>query len=73
MAAEGGQITGIVATAYNPAVAAADAVRSSGSGVKVDSGSFVVTKANVADYDEARQQKTRQLKTAFADKYLSCG
>ncbi|MEU9238744.1 sugar ABC transporter substrate-binding protein [Streptomyces sp. NPDC048385] len=127
MAAKGGQITGIVATAYNPAVAAADAVRSSGSkakvvaidddakilsgirqgtvtatvvqnpagqaeigvwalallqtkqcamrdpGVKVDSGSFVVTKANVTGYDQARQAKTRQLKTEFADKYLACG
>ncbi|MFD4599527.1 substrate-binding domain-containing protein [Streptomyces sp. NPDC058464] len=127
MAAKGDQITGIVATAYNPAVAAADAVRSSGSrakviaidddakilsgirqgtvtatvvqnptgqaeigtwalallqtkqctvrdpGVKVDSGSFVVTEANVGDYDKARQEKTRQLRTEFADKYLSCG
>lgn len=127
MAAKGGRITGIVATAYNPAVAAADAVKSSGSkakviaidddakilsgirqgtvtatvvqnpvgqaeigtwalallqtkqctvrdpGVEVDSGSFVVTKANVADYDTARQARTAQLRTEFADRYLSCG
>ncbi|MEU9381989.1 substrate-binding domain-containing protein [Streptomyces sp. NPDC048279] len=127
MAAKGDRITGIVATAYNPAVAAADAVRSSGSkakvvaidddakilggirqgtvtatvvqnptgqaeigtwalallqtkqctmrdpGVEVDSGSFVVTAANVADYDRARQEKTRRLKREFADKYLACG
>ncbi|MFE2064724.1 sugar ABC transporter substrate-binding protein [Streptomyces sp. NPDC059467] len=127
LAAKGSQITGIVATAYNPAVAAADAVKSSGSkakviaidddakilsgikqgtvtatvvqnpvgqaeigtwalallqtkqctvrdpGVKVDSGSFVVTKANVDGYDKARQAKTAELKTEFADKYLSCG
>ncbi|MET7569184.1 substrate-binding domain-containing protein [Streptomyces sp. NPDC005492] len=127
MAAKGGQITGIVATAYNPAVAAADVVKSSGSkakviaidddakilsgirqgtvtatvvqnpagqaeigtwalallqtkqctvrspGVEVDSGSFVVTKANVAGYDKARQAKTAQLKQEFADKILSCG
>ncbi|WP_079178968.1 substrate-binding domain-containing protein [Streptomyces humi] len=127
MAAKGGRITGIVATAYNPAVAAADAVRSSGSkakviaidddakilsgirqgtvtatvvqnpvgqaeigtwalallqtkqctvrdpGVEVDSGSFVVTRANVADYDTARQARTARLKTEFADTYLSCG
>lgn len=35
MAAKGDQITGIVATAYNPAVAAADVVRTSGSKAKV--------------------------------------
>ncbi|WP_019069518.1 sugar ABC transporter substrate-binding protein [Streptomyces hokutonensis] len=35
MAAKGEQITGIVATAYNPAVAAADVVKSSGSKAKV--------------------------------------
>ncbi|MGW7422576.1 sugar ABC transporter substrate-binding protein [Streptomyces sp. NPDC054813] len=127
MAAKGDRITGIVATAYNPAVAAADAVRSSGSkakviaidddakilsgirqgtvtatvvqnpvgqaeigvwalallqtkqctvrdpGVEVDSGSFVVDKANVADYDKARQAKTAQLKQEFADRILACG
>ena len=127
MAAKGSQITGIVATAYNPAVAAADVVKSSGSkakviaidddakilsgirqgtvtatvvqnpvgqaeigtwalallqtkqctvrspGVEVDSGSFVVTKANVAGYDTARQAKTADLKKQFADKILSCG
>ncbi|MEU0970519.1 substrate-binding domain-containing protein [Streptomyces sp. NPDC005917] len=127
MAAKGARITGIVATAYNPAVAAADAVRSSGSkakviaidddakilsairqgtvtatvvqnpvgqaqigiwalallqtkqctvrepGVEVDSGSFVVSKANVADYDKTRQAKTAQLKREFADRILACG
>ncbi|MFC9248929.1 sugar ABC transporter substrate-binding protein [Streptomyces sp. NPDC057136] len=35
LAAKGNQIQGIVATAYNPAVAAADAVNSSGSAAKV--------------------------------------
>ncbi|GHJ41689.1 substrate-binding domain-containing protein [Streptomyces sp. TS71-3] len=127
MAAKGNQVQGIVATAYNPAVAAADAVRSSGShakviaidddakilsgirqgtvtatvvqnpvgqaeigtwalallqtkqctvrtpGVAVDSGSFVVDKANVSGYDKARQAKTAQLKKQFADEILSCG
>ncbi|MFJ5261818.1 substrate-binding domain-containing protein [Streptomyces sp. NPDC088387] len=127
MAAKGDQVQGIVATAYNPAVAAADAVQATGSaakvvaidddakilgaieqgtvaatvvqnpvgqaevgtwalallqteqcamrtpGVEVDSGSFVVDKANVADYDKDRQAKTEQLKTEFADKLLDCG
>jgi ribose transport system substrate-binding protein len=127
LAAKGTQIQGIVSTAYNPAVAAAEAVRESGSKAKVvaidddakilgsikngsvtatvvqnpvgqaeigtwalallqskqctmakpgqivDSGSFVVTKANVADYDTARQAKTAELKKQFADTYLSCG
>ncbi|MFI6275280.1 sugar ABC transporter substrate-binding protein [Streptomyces sp. NPDC050988] len=127
MAAKGDKITGIVATAYNPAVAAADAVSTSGSkakviaidddakilsgikqgtvtatvvqnpvgqaeigtwalallqtkqctvrspGVEVDSGSFIVDKANVSGYDKARQAKTAQLKQQFADKVLSCG
>ncbi|MFI9777429.1 sugar ABC transporter substrate-binding protein [Streptomyces sp. NPDC051956] len=126
MAAKGKSIQGIVATAYNPAVAAAGAVRSSGSkakviaidddakilssirsgsvsatvvqnpagqadigswvlallqteqctmrtpGVTVDSGSFVVTKANVADYDTARKAKTAELKKKFADELLNC-
>ncbi|WP_262060554.1 sugar ABC transporter substrate-binding protein [Streptomyces sp. STR69] len=120
-------ITGIVATAYNPAVAAADVIRTSGSkakviaidddakilsgirqgtvtatvvqnpagqaeigtwalallqtrqctvrdpGVRVDSGSFVVDKANVSAYDTARQAKTAQLKHQFADQILTCG
>jgi len=127
LAAKGTKIQGIVSTAYNPAVAAAEAVRESGSKAKVvaidddakilgsikngsvtatvvqnpvgqaeigawalallqskqctmakpgqivDSGSFVVTKANVADYDSARQARTAELKKQFADKYLSCG
>ncbi|MFE7243080.1 sugar ABC transporter substrate-binding protein [Streptomyces sp. NPDC057580] len=127
LAAKGAQIQGIVSTAYNPAVAAAEAVRESGSKAKVvaidddakilnsvkngsvsstvvqnpvgqaeigawalallqtkqctmtkpgqiiDSGSFVVTKENVADYDSARQAKTAELKKQFADEFLSCG
>ncbi|MFF2130177.1 substrate-binding domain-containing protein [Streptomyces olivochromogenes] len=126
IAAKGAQIQGIVSTAYNPAVAAAEAVHETGSKAKVvaidddakilssiengsvtatvvqnpvgqaeigtwalallqtkqctmakpgqivDSGSFVVTKANVADYDSARQAKTAELKKQFADTYLSC-
>ncbi|MFC9465574.1 sugar ABC transporter substrate-binding protein [Streptomyces coelicoflavus] len=127
LAAKGSQIAGIVSTAYNPAVAAAGAVRESGSkakvvaidddakilssikngsvsatvvqnpvgqaeigswalallqtkqcamkepGKSVDSGSFVVTKDNVADYDQARKAKTAELKKQFADELLSCG
>lgn len=127
LAAKGSQVQGIVATAYNPAVAAADAVRASGStakviaidddakildaikqgavaatvvqnpvgqaeigawalallqteqctmrspGTEVDSGSFVVDQADVADYDKERQAKTARLKTEFADKVLRCG
>jgi ribose transport system substrate-binding protein len=42
------------------------------SGVVVDSGSFVVTKANVATYDNDRQTKTDSLKSDFDSKYLSC-
>jgi len=38
----------------------------------IDSGSFVVTKANVDDYDTARKTKTTELKTAFDSQYLSC-
>ncbi|MET9730414.1 substrate-binding domain-containing protein [Streptomyces sp. NPDC006458] len=126
LAAKGDQIQGIVATAYNPAVAAADAVTSTGSsakvvaidddakildsitkgsvaatvvqnpvgqaevgawvlallqskqctmrepGVIVDSGSFVVTKADVATYDADRKAKTEQLKKQFADELLAC-
>jgi ribose transport system substrate-binding protein len=41
-------------------------------GVVVDSGSFVVTKDNVADYDAARQAKTAELRKAFDSQYLSC-
>lgn len=127
LAAKGAQVQGLVSTAYNPAVAAAEAVSESGSKAKVvaidddakilasvksgsvsatvaqnpvgqaeigawalallqtgqctmtkpgqviDSGSFVVTKDNVADYDNARQAKTAELKKQFADAYLSCG
>ncbi|WP_399881019.1 substrate-binding domain-containing protein [Streptomyces sp. BBFR51] len=127
LAAKGAQIQGIVSTAYNPAVAAAEAVRESGAKAKVvaidddakilgsirngsvsatvvqnpvgqaeigawalallqsgqctmtkpgrivDSGSFVVTRANVDDYDSARQARTARLKKQFADEYLSCG
>ncbi|MFE2734848.1 sugar ABC transporter substrate-binding protein [Streptomyces sp. NPDC059349] len=126
LAAKGSKIQGIVSTAYNPAVAAADAVRESGSKAKVvaidddakilssvrdgsvsatvvqnprgqaqigiwalallrsgqctmakpgaivDSGSFVVTKNNVAGYDALRQDKTTDLKKQFTDRLLSC-
>ncbi|HEV3172501.1 MAG TPA: sugar ABC transporter substrate-binding protein [Actinocrinis sp.] len=41
-------------------------------GVAIDSGSFVVTKANVDSYDAERQAKTAQLKAAFDSTYLSC-
>ncbi|WP_427918153.1 hypothetical protein [Streptomyces sp. cg40] len=42
-------------------------------GVRVDSGSFVVDKANVSAYDTARQTKTAELKQRFADRILNCG
>ena len=125
LAAQGAKINGIVTTAYNPAVAAADGVASSKlpikvvaidddakilagiksggvaatvtqnpvgqayvggwllallqskqctmkkPGVIVDSGSFVVTKANVDTYDEERKAKTKELQTEFAAQ-LSC-
>ncbi|KAK1177019.1 substrate-binding domain-containing protein [Streptomyces sp. NBS 14/10] len=127
LAAKGAQIAGIVSTAYNPAVAAAEAVRESGSRAKVvaidddakilssikngsvsatvvqnpvgqaeigawalallqtkqcamkdpgkivDSGSFIVTKDNLSDYDDARKAKTAELKKQFADEFLTCG
>ena len=41
-------------------------------GLDIDSGSFVVTKANVDTYDTQRQAKTAQLKVDFDTKYLSC-
>jgi ribose transport system substrate-binding protein len=41
-------------------------------GVIVDSGSFVVTKANVEAFDKDRQSKTDSLKQDFDGKYLSC-
>ncbi|MGH3714869.1 MAG: sugar ABC transporter substrate-binding protein [Micromonosporaceae bacterium] len=126
LAAQGKKINGIVTTAYNPAVAAADGVKEAGlpikvvaidddksildgikagdvaatvtqnpvgqaevgawalallqskqcqmadPGVIVDSGSFVVTRDNVASYDTERQAKTEQLKKDFADKLLAC-
>lgn len=125
LASKGKEIKGIVTTAYNPAVAAADGVASSklpikvvaidddakilsgiksggvaatvtqnpvgqayvggwllallGSkqctmktpGVIVDSGSFVVTKANVDSYDTERKAKTTELQKDFAAQ-LSC-
>ncbi|HZX05726.1 substrate-binding domain-containing protein [Kribbella sp.] len=125
LAAQGTKINGIVTTAYNPAVAAADGVAGSklpikvvaidddakilagiksggvaatvtqnpvgqayvggwllallqskqctmkDPGVIVDSGSFVVTKANVDTYDQERQAKTKELQTEFV-KHLSC-
>ncbi|MDI2129454.1 sugar ABC transporter substrate-binding protein [Yinghuangia seranimata] len=127
LAAKGDQIAGIVSTAYNPAVAAAEAVHQSGSKAKVvaidddakilssvkdgsvvatvvqnpvgqaeigswvlallqskqctmkqpgkavDSGSFVVTKDNVATYNDTRKETTAQLKKQFAGELLSCG
>ncbi|MEY9964864.1 ribose transport system substrate-binding protein [Streptacidiphilus sp. MAP12-16] len=126
LTAHGSEINGIVATAYNPAVAAAAAVKAAnlpikvvaidddpkilagikdGSvaatvtqnpvgqayvgtwalaqlqskactmrtpGVSVDSGSFVVTTANVGTYDSERQAKTTQLMTDFKTNVLSC-
>ena len=42
-------------------------------GVIVDSGSFVVTKANVATYDSERQAKTAELQKEFDSKQLACG
>ena len=125
LAAKGKDIQGIVNTAYNPAVASAEAVKESGlpikvvaidddptilagiadgsvsatvlqnpvgqamvgsyalgklsegctmaePGVIVDSGSFVVTKDNVADYETERGAKTDELKAAFDSDYLSC-
>ncbi|MBM9506350.1 substrate-binding domain-containing protein [Actinacidiphila acididurans] len=41
-------------------------------GLTVDSGSFVVTSANVGTYDNDRQAKTAQLKKDFDGSYLSC-
>ena len=126
LTAHGSQINGIVSTAYNPAVAAAAAVKSAklpikvvaidddpkilagikdgsvaatvtqnpvgqayvGSwalsqlqsractmrtpGLVVDSGSFVVTGANVGTYDTARQAKTASLLKDFKTSILSC-
>lgn len=126
LAAKGGTITGIVSTAYNPAVAAATAVKQSGlniklvaidddptilaaikdgsvyatvaqnpvgqayvgsfvlgqlgskkctmktPGVTVDSGSFIVTKANVTTYDTERQATTKKLKSEFENTLLNC-
>ena len=42
-------------------------------GQVVDSGSFVVTRDDVATYDSQRQAETAQLRKDFDDKYLSCG
>jgi ribose transport system substrate-binding protein len=125
LAAKGKQINGIVTTAYNPAVAAAQGVKQaklpikviaidddptilagikdgavagtvvqnpvgqatigsyalmklaggctmSQPGVVIDSGSFVVTKANVDTYDTERQAKTADLRKAFDGQYLVC-
>jgi ribose transport system substrate-binding protein len=126
LAAQGSEINGIVTTAYNPAVAAAGAVKDSGLDIKVvaidddptiladikagsvaatvtqnpvgqayvgawalgqlgskactmkkpgiiiDSGSFIVTKDNVATYDQERQAATKQIKSDFTSKYLNC-
>ncbi len=126
LAAQGSKITGIVTTAYNPAVAAAEGVTKAKLPIKVvaidddktileaiktggvaatvaqnpagqayvgswvlallgskqctmkepgkilDSGSFVVTKANVDTYDAERQAESEKIKNAFATEYLSC-
>ncbi len=126
LASKGSEITGIVSTAYNPAVAAATAVAESGlpialvaidddetilkaiedgsvyatiaqnptgqayvgsyalaklaskectmaePGAIIDSGSFVVTKDNVATYDDERTAASEQLLKDFDSKYLDC-
>ncbi|WP_331772873.1 sugar ABC transporter substrate-binding protein (plasmid) [Embleya sp. NBC_00888] len=126
LTAQGSKINGLVATAYNPAVAAAAAIKqgnlpikvvaidddpkilagvSDGSvsatvtqnpvgqayvgtwalsrlqskectmrtpGVVIDSGSFVVTRDNVATYDTERQAKTDQLMGDFKGSVLAC-
>jgi ribose transport system substrate-binding protein len=126
LASKGQQITGIVTTAYNPAVAATVGVKSSGLPIKViaidddakilsaikdgtiagtvvqnpwgqayvgsyvlaslethkctmqtpglyvDSGSFLVTKDNVATYDKERHDTSMKLLNDFKTKYLSC-
>ncbi|TYC10685.1 substrate-binding domain-containing protein, partial [Micromonospora sp. MP36] len=41
-------------------------------GVIIDSGSFVVTKANVDGYEADRSAKTDELKKEFDAKYLTC-
>jgi ribose transport system substrate-binding protein len=41
-------------------------------GVIIDSGSFVVTKADIDTYDNDRQAKTTSLKQDFDSKYLHC-
>jgi ribose transport system substrate-binding protein len=41
-------------------------------GVVIDSGSFVVTKANVDGYEKDRQAKTDELRKAFDSQYLVC-
>ena len=41
-------------------------------GVAIDSGSFVVTKANVDSYETERQAKTEELRKAFDSQYLTC-
>jgi len=41
-------------------------------GVVIDSGSFVVTKANVDAYEADRQAKTDELRKAFDSQYLVC-
>jgi ribose transport system substrate-binding protein len=41
-------------------------------GVIIDSGSFVVTKANVDGYETDREAKTNELRQAFDSQYLGC-
>ncbi len=126
LASKGSTINGIVSTAYNPAVAAATAVKDSKLPIKlvaidddatilsaiedgsvsatvvqnpsgqafvgsyalaklatkactmaspgeiIDSGSFIVTKDNVKDYDAERDAKSADLAKDFDSKYLDC-
>jgi len=41
-------------------------------GVTVDSGSFIVTKANVDSYDDERQAEAKKIKDKFQNELLSC-
>ena len=41
-------------------------------GVVIDSGSFVVTKANIETYESEREAKSDELKKDFDSKYLNC-
>jgi len=41
-------------------------------GVVVDSGSFLVVKANISSYDAQRQATSKALKVKFSNQLLSC-